>query len=235
MSKRLPTLFFASLLLVPFLSDAVLDTRRIEDNVLITEEDPRLALRIGLPFKYVGVHEFDIRGIAGGSRHIWVDAKESQVQRLFVVQLEGFYPGSDGQYQYDLSGSPELAGYRWRSNGYAFNLSNTRLENPGNESSVTAEYLEQQGYELPDLILMWRSLTVVNEARTHEAILFLMESGDQHGLEVGDLYQDDEDTPLWRELQTRLELDFNRVVELSPLDDEGNVTGEWKRIPVHDK
>jgi len=207
------------------------DARKVEGNVLISREDPRLALRLGEPFEYVGIHEFDIRGIAGGTRHVWVDAEDKLIRRMFIVQLEGFYPDNEGQYHYDLSRSPDIAGYRWRSNGFAFDLAQAREESPGNESSVTAGFLEELGYELPSLIMMWRSLTVVNEAKTHEAILFLMESGDQHNLSIEDLYQEDIDTRLWSEIQARLQTDFQATVELSTLNDAGEIVGEWMRIP----
>ncbi|NKB33267.1 MAG: hypothetical protein GKR91_09225 [Pseudomonadales bacterium] len=207
------------------------DLRQVVDNVLISGQQPRLALRIDSPFEYVGVHEFDIRGIAGGTRHVWVDAENNRIQRMFVVQLEGFYSEADGQYHYDLSQSPEVAGYLWRSNGYSFDLSETRQEDPGNESSITATYLEEKGFELPDLILMWRSLTVVNETRTHEAILFLMESGDEHGLEISDIYRNNESTDLWKEIQIRLEDDFTKLIKLSPLDEQGEAIGSWMSIP----
>ena len=229
LSKALRALVFV-FFVMPALGNA--QERAVENNVLVSSADPRLAVRIGAPFKYIGVHDFDIRGIAGGTRHVFLDAKDRHINRMFIVQLEGFYPKTDGVYHYDLSGSPEVAGYHWRSNGYAFNLATTRRENPGNESAVTAEYLSELGYELPELILMWRSLTVVNEARTHEAILFLLESGEMHDLQMSDLVQDDNDTPRWREIQARMEQDFYNLVSFSPLGVNGRPTGDWGKVPT---
>jgi hypothetical protein len=223
----LPLLF--ALVVIPTSGSS--QDRTVQNNILVSSADPRLAIRIDAPFKYVGVHDFDIRGIAGGTRHVFVDSKNQQISRMFIVQLEGFYPDNDGIYRYDLTGSPEVAGYRWRSNGYTFNLATTRRDSPGNESALTAEYLSGLGYESPELILMWRSLTVVNEARTHEAILFLLEAGEPHGLQMSDLIQDDNDTPRWREIQKRMEQDFYELVSLSSLDENGQAKGDWAKIP----
>lgn len=209
--------------------------RSVQGNVLVSSAEPSLAIRISDSFEYAGVHDFDIRGIAGGTRHVWIDEVDGVIKRIFIVQLEGFYANNEGQYHYDLSTSPEVAGYRWRSNGYAFDLSETRSESPGNESSVTAEFLYKQGFELPEVIMMWRSLTVVNKARTHEAILFLMESADTSGIGLNELYVDDEDTPLWKRIQARMELEFHELVELSPLVSAGHDTWSWERIPVRDQ
>ena len=204
----------------------------VEGNVLTSSAEPSLAIRISASFEYAGVHGFDIRGVAGGTRHVWVDEHKGVIRRLFIVQLEGFYPDSGGQYHYDLSSSPEVAGYRWRSNGYAFDLSKARRESPGNESSVTARLLQEKGYEVPGLIMMWRSLTVVNEARTQEVILFLMESADRPGFGLDQLYVDDEDTPIWKSIQARMEHDFHDLIELSRLDSTDQRPRAWERIPL---
>ena len=225
-------LLFVTLLLGLLGSNVSAEERIVVDNVLISPSEPGLAIRVGKSFNYVGVHDFDIRGIAGGTRHVWLDEVDGTVRRLFIVQLEGYYPGNGGQYHYDLSKSPEVAGYRWRSNGFAFDLTESRRETPDNESSITAEFLTSRGYKLPELILMWRSLTVVNEARTHEAILFLMESGDRHGPGLGDIYHEDEGTELWKTIQIRMEQDFHELIELSPLDAAGDNAGAWDRIPI---
>jgi hypothetical protein len=221
-------LFFS--LIVIWTNPSQAQERFVKDNMLVSDADPRLAIRFESPFEYVGVHDFDIRGIAGGTRHVFVDADGAYVRRMFILQLEGFYPNNPGVYRYDLSDSPVVAGYPWRSNGWAFDLAAFRIDDPGNESSITAGFLEGLGYELPELVLMWRSLTVVNETRTHEAILFLLEAGEPLGLRMQDLFDGDEDTPRWKAIQGRMEQDFYDLVSLSVLADDGTPTGEWKKI-----
>ena len=72
---------------------------------------------------------------------VFAEVQEGNAVRLFILQFEGFNDGVDDQYRYDLSSSPEVAGYRWRSNAYTFNIASSAANNPGGESAATAAKL----------------------------------------------------------------------------------------------
>ena len=204
----------------------------MSDGVLISREDPSLAIDVADDFAFVGRHPFTIRDVAAGERFVFVQAEDHQVQKLLIVQFEGFLPGVDNFYRYDLSGKPVVANYPFRSNGYAFNIIENIVANPKSESAATYPFLESKGYSVPNELMMWRSLTVADEALNKEMIIFYIEDVKSTGLTLADLYVDDSDTDVWINIQIELEFRANDAFRITELDDSSrpDQTG-WSSIP----
>lgn len=208
------------------------ELRSVVDRVLISLENPRLAIRPAAEFEFVGRHPFRIRDVAAGERFVFVDAADKRVERLLLVQFEAFLPGIDNYFRYDLSKSPIVASYPFRSNGFAFDLTESRRRDPRNESSLTAVFLEERGYALPDQWMMWRSLTVPDPERRSEIIIFYVEDVASAGLTLHDLYQDDRDTEAWRSIQAELKQRASDAFLLTTLDALGAPkAAAWSAIP----
>ena len=204
----------------------------VEDGVLISLQEPSLAIDVDDAFTFVGRHPFTIRDIAAGERFVFVDVAGDLIERLFIVQFEGFLPGVDDLYRYDLSGSPVVANYPFRSNGYAFDIVEAIAANPKGESAATYPFLESKGYSIPAHWMMWRSLTVADQARSKEIIIFYVENVDTTGLTLADLYQDDAATAEWISIQKDLEIRANRSFRLTELNEKGKpLSSGWSTIP----
>ena len=202
------------------------------DGVLISREDPSLAIDVADEFKFVGRHPFTIRDVAAGERFVFVQAEDHQVKKLLMIQFEGFLPGVDDFYRYDLSGKPVVANYPFRSNGYAFNIVEAIIANPKSESAATYPFLESKGYSVPDELMMWRSLTVADEARKKEMIVFYIEDVKSVGFALADFYVDDSETDVWINIQKELEIRANDAFRITELDDSSRpVQSEWSSIP----
>lgn len=209
------------------------EQRYVENNILISKSDPALAIAVDGSFTFLGRHAIRIRDVAAGERLVYVDELNGRVSRLFIVQFEGFLPGIDDEYRYDLSQSPVVAGYPFRSNGFAFDLIESVAENPTNESADTKRFLEDQGLVAPRQWMMWRSLTVTDEAKRNEMIIFYVEDPASIDMSLSDLYRDGTSTDTWRELQRSLEQRANQSFELTGLSVEGlPETSKWTRIPL---
>lgn len=207
--------------------------RRVVENVLISPSRPALAIRVDPTLTYVGAHSIRIRDVAGGERHLFVDAEGGRAKRLVVLQFEGFLNGVDDEYRYDLSHSPVVAGFPFRSNGFAFDMARSLREEPASEAAATHAFLTARGLEPPRFWAMWRSLTIADPDRRHELILFYVEDAQSHGLTLDDLYLGDQETEAWLGLQKRLELAANRSLDLAPLDSEGKPRPDsWDSIPL---
>jgi hypothetical protein len=202
------------------------------DGVLISREDPSLAIDVADEFEFVGRHPFTIRDVAAGERFVFVQAEDHQAQKLLMVQFEGFLAGIDNFYRYDLSGKPVVANYPFRSNGYAFNIVEDMIANPKSESAATYPFLESKGYSVPDELMMWRSLTVADEARNKEMIIFYIEDVKSAGLTLADLYVDDSETDVWISIQKDLESRANDAFRITELDDSSRpIQSGWSSIP----
>ena len=202
------------------------------DGVLISREEPSLAIDVADDFEFVGRHPFTIRDVAAGERFVFVQAEAQQIQRLLMIQFEGFLPGVDEFYRYDLSGKPVVANYPFRSNGYAFNIVEDMTTNPKSESAATYPFLESKGFSVPDELMMWRSLTVADDARNKEMIIFYIEDVKSAGLTLADLYVDDAETDVWIKIQKDLEFRANDAFRITELDDSSRpVQSGWSSIP----
>ena len=102
----------------------------VENNIVVSMQDPALKIKVDPSFEYLGRHDIRIRDVASGERLVFADVEDGHAQRLFILQFEGFNDGVDNAYRYDLSESPEVAGYRWRSNPYAFNVLGKHQQKP---------------------------------------------------------------------------------------------------------
>lgn len=206
--------------------------RYVQDDVLISISDPSLAIAVGSSFTYVGRHSIAIGNTGAGERFIFVDDDKDSARRLFIVQFEGFLPGIDDEFRYNLSASPTVANYRWRSNGYAFDLGDSVAANPTGEAAATRSFLDAKGYSVPNEWMMWRSLTIVDEERRKEAIIFYIEDVQSTGLTLDDFYLNDEPTPEWKAIQEGLESRANRSFQLAEIDRSGRpIERTWASLP----
>ena len=211
---------------------AVEPKRYLLDGVLISTKEPALAIEVVSPFTFLGRHPVAIGEIGTGERFVFVDAENEVVGRLLIVQFEGFLPGVDDFFRYDLSGKPVVAKYPFRSNGYAFDMAESVSRNPTGEAAATSTFLKSNGYDVPRFWMMWRSLTIADEAKKKEVIIFYVEDAESIGLPLADLYRDDSPTDAWLNIQRKLEIQANSSFRLAEIDKTGRPDGStWSSIP----
>jgi hypothetical protein len=97
---------------------------------------------------------------------------------MVVFQFEGFLPGTNEIYRYDFTGARKIGGHLWRMNAGAYSAAAMRRSNPGNEATAMHEALTALGYDVPDVQVMFRLVTLGNAERKHELILFYLEGTD---------------------------------------------------------
>ena len=213
--------------------DAADETERnILDGVLISTKEPALGIEVVRPFAFLGRHPVVVGEVGAGERFVFVDADNEVVRRLLIVQFEGFLPGVDDFFRYDLSGKPVVAKYAFRSNGYAFDMAESVSRNPAGEAAATNTFLESKGYEVPRYWMMWRSLTIADEAKKKEVIIFYVEDAESIGLTLADLYRDDSPTDAWLNIQRELEVRANGSFRLAEIDKTGRIDAStWSSIP----
>lgn len=209
--------------------------RRIIENTVVSEHNPALAIRVDPALAYLGRHAIRIRDVAAGERIVFADHSAGSVKRMLIMQYEGFLPGIEEQYRYNLSNSPVVAGYPFRSNAFAFDLAVSRRENPGGESADTARFLEAKGLTFPNIWMMWRSLTVTDAARRNELIIFYVEAPENKQLTIADIYDPatDRSTDFWRRFTSGLERRANAAFQLAtPVAGTALSDLHWQTVPV---
>ncbi len=207
----------------------------VEDNVIVSRATPSLAIDVTKDFTYIGRHSIKISDVAAGERLVFADMQAGKAKRLFIIQFEGFLPGIDNEYRYNLTTSPVVAGYPFRSNAYAFDFAKSIADNPGLESAATASFLSEKGITTPQQLMMWRSLTVVSDEKRKEMIVFYMEDLSVSNMTLKDVYDPitDKDNPAWTALQPALEQRANASYRLARLDTLGKpLKTSWQRVPL---
>jgi len=198
--------------------------RHVEERVLHSSACPALDIEVSHAFEYVGRHAFLLRESAAGERFVFVDADSSRrVERVIIAQFEGFLPGVDDAFGYDFSNAREIAGHRFRANTFAFSNGAAAEENPGGEAPLTANLLRENGYSFDDEWMMARLLTVPDDAKRNELILFYVEMASNTGLGVSDCYYQDDsgewhESAAWKDLSLELADRLEAALEIRAPD-----------------
>ena len=94
--------------------------------------------------------------------------------------------------------------HKFRQNTYAYSNTESRRENPENEGVLTFDFLQKKGYSLEDELMMSRFLTVPDEAKKNELILFYIENASETKHKLSEFYKDDEATEIWKNISKGL-------------------------------
>jgi hypothetical protein len=178
--------------------------RSVQGNTLASSQYPAIRVRVDKAFRYVGTFDFTIKDIARGERYVFVNSKGHHVERLFIFQFEEILPESNVTYNYCFTNAMDLNGHKFRHGTYAHSYQEDRQNNPNDEGTLTADFLEDKGYRLEDEYMMSRFVTVPDEERKHELILFYIENSSTTGHSLKEFYKGEEETPIWNEISKGL-------------------------------
>lgn len=176
--------------------------RVIEGNSVISSALPRLRVDVKAPFRYLGRVPIRIRDVAAGERIVFGDVDGKRIRRMVVLQFEGFLPHTTDIYRYDFSKAREIAGHRWRANAFGYMVpSGDDARSP--EASTMHRWLREQGYATDETQLMFRLLTIGDDRRRDELIVFYLEGSN----DASWLREMEAQTLRWQSLAARLEKD----------------------------
>jgi hypothetical protein len=162
--------------------------RTVHNNVITSAGDPAIKLEVSDDLKYLGFFPFDIKSVAGGQRHLWVKAdKNKRIQRLFILQFEGYYPSQTYRYNYKPRNVVRLGANDYNSNGFFYDDTEYHKEHPGSEAELTRKFLEERGYKFDAeqlLFRFYRSLPDPDPAKDHrnEFLIFYIEPMKELGI-----------------------------------------------------
>lgn len=190
------------LLLVPLLlASAVAPVRTVDHNLLVSDQEPAISIQVDPSLTYVGSFHFQIHTVAAGDRFVWVQATpEKRVQKLVIVQLEGYLEGK-GQYNYSPLNVTHLGENDYNSNGFFYDDSDYGREHPGNEATKTREFLEQRGYSLDHEQSLYRFFRALPD-RQNEILIFYIQPMSELGLKMSEA-SPEQDTPREKELKAQ--------------------------------
>ena len=192
------------------------DIRRVEGNVLISNAMPAVRIQISKEFSYIGCFPFRIQDMAAGYRFIFVDGDRNQVRRMFIVQFESILPESTEIYRYSFDNAILMEGLQFRHNTFAFSIRQDIKENPHAEVAVTQDFLDKKNYKISDEWMASRFLTLGDESRKSEMILFYMEPISSTGYRLAHFYDGDSPTEIWGKISKELDARSRSAFQILP-------------------
>ncbi len=170
-------------------SQDAIPSRYVKKNVLVSHELPEIEIQVSQQFKFIGEFDFEIiansdeyppefhgNTVASGTRFVFVSADEKKkVNKLFIVQLEGFLEHNSFTYNYNFDKADFIGNNKYRHNTWFYDSKKLAETNPHNEGAKTRSFLENKGYVLEDHFMMSRFLGLASEDRKNEIIIFYLE------------------------------------------------------------
>jgi len=175
-------------------------TRRVENNVLISDSLPQIKIKVDPAIPYVGSFPFKIKDIAAGERYVFAESEGKKIKRAVIAQFEGFLPESSEIYRYSFANAISIGPHKFNHNTFAFTNADAVKENPEDEAALTASFLKKKDFEIPDAWIVSRFLTLGDESRKYEMILFYQEDAESTGRKFDELSVNDESTDLLKSM-----------------------------------
>ena len=164
-------------------------TRFVKDNILHSNETPQIEIRIDDEFKFIGKFDFEIiassdeyseellgKPIAAGERFVFGATNGNhEIEKLFIIQLEGFLPDIDLLYYYDFSSAELIGNNKYRHNIWIYDAEESAIQNPVSEGALTRNFLREKGFNLDNQYMMSRFVGLASDDRKNEIIFFYME------------------------------------------------------------
>ncbi len=178
---------------------------RVERNTFISPDNPDIRVSVDRKFKYIGSLPFAIEKVAKGNRYIFVQANpEKHIQRMFIIQQEGFLPSSDEIYRYKITTPEKLGSSDYQHSVIMYDNDANIREEPGKEADLTQRFLAVHGYVLEPELVMPRFARSADSERKHEIILFCFENLSSYRHKLKD-FREGLDSPAKQDIKQKVD------------------------------
>jgi len=187
--------------------------RKVEGNVVTSERDPKVRIRLPRSAQYVGGDRFVLYDMADCELHAFVEADEHKnVGRLYWVQFEGYLPTRpELQHTYDSPRHANLGGMDF----YVDTWIRAKKEptRRGSDLEHIVDLIEGRGYQLPDGMVYVRLVYLFHEKRK-ELMIIYAEDSTATGLTAAELQPNGKAKGPWAGIEKGLFERAERSVEV---------------------
>ncbi|MBS1797581.1 MAG: hypothetical protein JSS81_27405 [Acidobacteria bacterium] len=150
--------------------------RTVKGRVLTSQGAPAIRLKFGKKFKFAGAQDFVLYDRARAAQFFFVESRGKKIERLYLIQFEGFLPDREGTYNYNEPRTVEIDGSKYFSNAEAIPDTEAALRAvPDSDIAKAAKFLREKGFELMKSLRFQRFVRVVDDARRSEFIILYVE------------------------------------------------------------
>ena len=190
--------------------------RKVEGNVITSERDPRVQIRLPESARYVGADRFVLYDMADCELHAFVDGDEHKsVQRLYWVQFEGYLPTRpELQHTYDSPRHTNLAGLDFFVDTWV--RAKDEPTRRGSDLEHIVKIIRRKGYHLPDGMMYVRLVCLFQDKRK-ELMIIYAENVAPTGHSVPELKPDGKSYTEWPILEKGLLERAEKRVKIAPI------------------
>ena len=170
-----------------FATAATAPERRVENNVITSERDPKVRIELPKSVQYAGADRWVLYDIADCELHAFVDVDNQQnVQRLYWVQFEGYLPSKPKrQHQYDSPRHTIIGGLDFYVDTWTgANDDKVRL---GSDTEHIEALIRAHGYKMPAGMTYVRLVHLLDEQKRKELMFIYGEDLAPTGFTAADL------------------------------------------------
>lgn len=186
----------------------------VKNNTFVSSENPRIRVKVDREFEYIGSVPFTI-GDAGGNRYVFVRATGAKhIDRMFIIQQEGFFASSNDTYKYRITAPAKLGEFEYQHSVIMEDNDATIRKEPGKESDLTQRFLVAHGYVLEPELVMSRFARPADARRKHEVIFFCFENLSAYGHKLAD-FPEGSDNPEKQRIKRKVDEDCRNTFHVN--------------------
>jgi len=178
--------------------------RKVENNVVISEHDPKVRVELPKSVQYVGADRWVLYGIADCELHAFVEAdSEQNVQRLYWVQFEGYLPSKPNlHHRYDSARHATIGGLDFYVDTWV-KLTNEKIT-PGSDEEHIEALIRAHGYEMPAGMMYVRLVHLLDKQKRKELMIIYGEDLSPTGFTAADLKKSEKAHDQWPVIEKSL-------------------------------
>jgi hypothetical protein len=207
----------AFLLVASLYAQAERPERKIDHNVVISQNDPAVRIELPKSVRYLGADRWVLYGIADCELHGFVEAdKQKQVQQLYWIQFEGYLPSKpDLHHQYDSPTHTTIGGMDFYVDTWV-RASDEKFD-VGSDREHIETMVRNKGYTMPGGMMYVRLVHLLDDQKRKELMIIYGEDLAPTGFTVADLGKNGKAYDQWSALQKRLLEHAEDKIEIGPL------------------
>src|SRR5262249_49354300 len=161
--------------------------RMVRKNVLNSEREPKVTIRLPEDVQYVGADRWVLYDIADCELHAFVVAdREKNVQRMYWVQFEQYVPSRpDLHHTYDSPQHAHLGGKDFYVDTWV--RARDAETTPGSDREHIEALIRNKGYKMPDGMMNVRLVHLLDDQKRKELMIIYGEDLAASGFSVREL------------------------------------------------
>jgi hypothetical protein len=178
--------------------------RHVENNVIISERDPKVRIELPKSVRYVGADRWDLSDIADCELHAFVEADaQKNVQRLYWVQFEGYLPSKpDLHHQYDSPRHATIGDLDFYVDTWIREKNEKTA--PGSDLEHIEALIRAKGYKMSAGMMTVRFVHLLDEQKRKELRIIYAEDFAPTGFTAADLKKGGKAYAQWRDIEKNL-------------------------------